>query len=77
VSDLETGCCGMAGSFGYEADHYEVSMDIGELILFPKVRKKENKHLICAPGFSCRHQIKDGTGKRAFHPAELIVRNLV
>ena len=76
VHDLETGCCGMAGSFGYEADHYEVSMDIGELVLFPKLRENGNSSLICAPGFSCRHQIKDGTGRRAFHPAELISRNL-
>jgi len=76
VSDLETGCCGMAGSFGYEADHYKVSMDIGELVLFPRLRNDENEAVVCAPGFSCRHQIKDGTGKEAFHPAELLVRNL-
>ncbi|NGP77491.1 FAD-binding protein [Balneolaceae bacterium YR4-1] len=82
VNDLETGCCGMAGSFGYEKDHYGVSMDIGELVLFPKLRDKESElqsgsALICAPGFSCRHQIKDGTGARAYHPAELIARNLL
>ncbi|MGK7369532.1 MAG: FAD-binding and (Fe-S)-binding domain-containing protein [Candidatus Halalkalibacterium sp. M3_1C_030] len=76
VNDLETGCCGMAGSFGYEKEHYKVSMDIGELVLFPKLRKKGHDAVICAPGFSCRHQIKDGTGKQAFHPAELIARNL-
>ncbi len=82
VHDLETGCCGMAGSFGYEKDHYGVSMDIGELVLFPKLRIKENElqkgsWLVCAPGFSCRHQIKDGTGVQAYHPAELIARNLL
>jgi FAD/FMN-containing dehydrogenase/Fe-S oxidoreductase len=70
--ELETGCCGMAGSFGYEADHYEVSMDIGELVLFPAARRMGKQDLLCAPGFSCRHQIKDGTGRKAFHPAELI-----
>ncbi len=74
--DLQTGCCGMAGSFGYETKHYEVSMDIGELVLFPSLRKLEEDALVCAPGFSCRHQINDGTGRRAFHPAELLARNL-
>ncbi|MEX0719599.1 MAG: FAD-linked oxidase C-terminal domain-containing protein [Balneolaceae bacterium] len=73
VEDLPTGCCGMAGSFGYENNHYEVSMDIGELVLFPKLREREE--LICAPGFSCRHQIKDGVNQKAYHPAELIHRN--
>jgi FAD/FMN-containing dehydrogenase/Fe-S oxidoreductase len=76
VNDLETGCCGMAGSFGYEEEYYKVSMDIGELVLFPKLRKKSKESMVCAPGFSCRHQIKDGTGVDAYHPAELIVRNL-
>lgn len=76
VKDLETGCCGMAGSFGYEADHYEVSMDIGELVLFPRVRKLDESSTICAPGFSCRHQIKDGTGKKSHHPVELLARAL-
>jgi Fe-S oxidoreductase len=71
-SELQTGCCGMAGSFGYEASHYEVSMDIGDLVLFPAVEKIEEGDLICAPGFSCRHQIKDGTGRKAWHPAELV-----
>ncbi|MDX1618858.1 MAG: FAD-linked oxidase C-terminal domain-containing protein [Balneolaceae bacterium] len=74
--DLETGCCGMAGSFGYERDHYAVSMDIGELLLFPSLRELDEKVLICAPGFSCRHQIADGTGRTALHPAELLERVL-
>lgn len=74
--ELQTGCCGMAGSFGYEADKYAVSMDIGELVLFPKLRKLEEENLICAPGFSCRHQIKDGTGATSYHPAELIAMSL-
>ena len=71
--DLETGCCGMAGSFGYEADHYDISMDIGELVLFPAVRELEEDAIICAPGFSCRHQVRDGTGRKALHPAQLLV----
>ncbi|HET6528639.1 MAG TPA: FAD-linked oxidase C-terminal domain-containing protein [Balneolaceae bacterium] len=73
---LDTGCCGMAGSFGYEANHYDVSMDIGELRLFPSLRNLPKEALICAPGFSCRHQINDGTGKQALHPAQLLVNAL-
>ncbi len=69
---MDTGCCGMAGSFGYEKDHYNVSMDIGELRLFPALRSLPDDAIICAPGFSCRHQIKDGTGKRALHPSQLL-----
>lgn len=70
---LDTGCCGMAGSFGYEEDHYDVSMDIGELRLFPALRNLPEDATICVPGFSCRHQILDGTGRTAFHPAEILV----
>ncbi len=69
---LNIGCCGMAGSFGYEADHYDVSMKIGDLTLFPALEKLPEDALICAPGFSCRHQIKDGTNRIALHPAELL-----
>jgi len=72
VDEIKSGCCGMAGSFGYEAEHYEVSMKVGELVLFPEVRKTPADVLIAAPGTSCRHQIKDGTGKRAFHPIEIL-----
>lgn len=75
VEVLETGCCGMAGSFGYEKDHYEVSQNIGELVLFPALREKQ-KEEVCAPGFSCRHQIKDGVDREAVHPAELLARIL-
>ncbi|MBO6524936.1 MAG: FAD-binding protein [Balneolaceae bacterium] len=74
VKTLNTGCCGMAGSFGYEKDHYRVSMEIGELVLFPSLRGKKEEVLVCAPGFSCRHQIKDGVNQRAWHPAELIAK---
>jgi Fe-S oxidoreductase len=67
---LDSGCCGMAGSFGYTADRYGVSMAIGERVLFPAVRAAPEAQ-ICATGTSCRHQIKDGTGRRALHPMEL------
>lgn len=77
VSDTESGCCGMAGSFGYEKENYEVSMKIGEQVLFPAVRKMEDRSVICAPGFSCRHQIADGTGRSALHPAALLDAHLV
>ena len=76
VRALNSGCCGMAGSFGYEAKHYEVSMKIGELVLFPAVRSAPDEALIAAPGTSCRHQIMDGTGRRASHPAVLMARAL-
>ena len=73
VEVIPSGCCGMAGSFGYEAEHYDVSMKIGELVLFPAVRIAERETLIAAPGTSCRHQIKDGTGRDALHPVEIFV----
>ncbi len=69
---IPSGCCGMAGSFGYEAEHYEVSMQIGELVLFPTVRKQAEDTIIAAAGTSCRHQIKDGTGRIALHPIEIL-----
>jgi FAD/FMN-containing dehydrogenase/Fe-S oxidoreductase len=72
VKEIPSGCCGMAGSFGYEKEHYDLSMKIGEMILFPSVRKAEEQTLISAPGTSCRHQIKDGTGKQALHPVEVL-----
>ncbi|MEX2573129.1 MAG: FAD-linked oxidase C-terminal domain-containing protein [Balneolaceae bacterium] len=75
VTDMKTGCCGMAGSFGYE--HYDVSMKIGEQILFPAARDTDPSTLICAPGFSCRHQIADGTGRKAFHPAVILDKALL
>ncbi len=76
AEEVDSGCCGMAGSFGYEADKYALSMRIGEQRLFPAVRGREKETLVCAPGFSCRHQIRDGTGERARHPAELLERAL-
>ena len=67
----------MAGSFGYEKEHYDVSMQIGELVLFPTVRKQEAETIIAAPGTSCRHQIKDGTQKKAFHTVEVLYNALL
>ena len=72
VSVIPSGCCGMAGSFGYEKEHYDVSMKIGELVLFPTVRRQDAETIIAAPGTSCRHQIKDGTGRKALHPVEVL-----
>lgn len=72
VQQIPSGCCGMAGSFGYEKEHYEVSMKIGELVLFPAIRRQTEDVIIAAPGTSCRHQIKDGTGKAAQHPVEIL-----
>ena len=62
----------MAGAFGYTADHYDVSMKIGELSVFPAIRAAETETIIAAPGTSCRHQIRDGTGKAAVHPVEIM-----
>jgi Fe-S oxidoreductase len=72
VEVIPSGCCGMAGSFGYEKEHYDLSMKIGELVLFPTVRSADGETIIAAPGTSCRHQIKDGTGKRALHTVEVL-----
>ena len=72
VNVIPSGCCGMAGSFGYESEHYAVSMNVGELVLFPAVRAAANDALVAAPGTSCRHQIHDGTGRTALHPAQIL-----
>jgi FAD/FMN-containing dehydrogenase/Fe-S oxidoreductase len=77
VQTIPSGCCGMAGSFGYEKEHYEVSMKIGELVLFPSVRKNASTCTVAAPGTSCRHQIKDGTGEKALHPVEILLEALL
>ena len=69
---IPSGCCGMAGSFGYEKEHYNTSMDIGEMVLFPFLRKSTKDSLIIAPGTSCRHQIMDGTGKASKHWVEVV-----
>jgi Fe-S oxidoreductase len=77
VTIINSGCCGMAGSFGYEKEHYELSMDIGALKLFPSVKKSGEDTLIAANGTSCRHQIMDGTGVRAYHPVTILKKALL
>jgi len=72
VQVIPSGCCGMAGSFGYGREHYGLSMKIGELVLFPFVRAAAPETVVAAPGTSCRHQIADGTGRRAVHPVEVL-----
>ena len=76
VEEIPSGCCGMAGSFGYEKEHYELSMKVGELVLFPEVRKTDMEIEIAAPGTSCRHQIKDGTQREAKHPVQILYEAL-
>ncbi len=77
VKEIKSGCCGMAGSFGYEKEHYDLSMKVGELVLFPEVRGASERTMIAAPGTSCRHHIFDGTGRKAFHPVELLYDALI
>ena len=76
VKEIPSGCCGMAGSFGYEKEHYELSNKIGELVLFPEVRGAGEDVIIAAPGTSCRSHIKEGTGRTALHPVEIMYRAL-
>ena len=77
VEVIPSGCCGMAGSFGYEKEHFDLSMQIGELVLLPAVRSKHPNTIIAAPGTSCRHQIKDGAQTKALHPIEVLFEALV
>jgi FAD/FMN-containing dehydrogenase/Fe-S oxidoreductase len=72
VDEIKSGCCGMAGSFGYEKEHFALSQKTGELVLFPAIRITSADTIIAAPGTSCRHQIKDGTGRTALHPVEVL-----
>lgn len=76
VSEIPSGCCGMAGSFGYEKEHYTISQKIGELQLFPAIRENQDA-IIIASGFSCRTQIQDGTQRKAFHIAEAIANKIL
>lgn len=77
VEEIKSGCCGMAGSFGYEKEHYDLSMKVGELKLFPAVRASDKDTIVVAAGTSCRHHIKDGTGKIALHPVEALYDALI
>ncbi len=72
VVELDAGCCGMAGSFGFEAEHYELSMQIGELRLFPALRGEDAGTLVAATGVSCRQQIGHGVGREARHPVQIV-----
>jgi FAD/FMN-containing dehydrogenase/Fe-S oxidoreductase len=72
VVDLDAGCCGMAGSFGYEREHYEISRLVGDQRLFPALRQAAADNVVVAPGFSCRMQIQHFTGRKALHPVELL-----
>jgi len=76
VSTVESGCCGMAGSFGYEAEHYEISMRMAEAALLPAVRRAAPDTIVVADGTSCRHQIADGANRPALHVARLLERAL-
>lgn len=76
VHMIPSGCCGMAGSFGYEKEHYDLSMQIGDLVLFPTISKQPEDVIIAATGTSCRHQIKDGTSRKALHPVEILYNSL-
>ncbi|MDI9865937.1 FAD-linked oxidase C-terminal domain-containing protein [Flectobacillus sp. DC10W] len=72
VQLIPSGCCGMAGSFGYEKEHFELSNQVGELVLFPTIRQQPDEVIIAASGTSCRHQIHDGTGRTALHAVEIL-----
>ena len=75
VEEVDSGCCGMAGSFGYEKEHYDISMAVGRRRLFPAVEKNADA-IVVAPGISCRQQVEHATGRRPLHPAEALVQAL-
>lgn len=77
VREIDSGCCGMAGAFGYEAEHYEISLKMAERVLLPAVRDAGADTAIVASGISCRQQIEHGTGRRALHPAEVLRQALI
>ncbi len=74
VEIVDSGCCGMAGSFGYEREHFDISLEMAARRLLPAVRQASTETVLAAPGTSCRHQIQDGTGRRAYHPVEIVAR---
>ncbi len=76
VEVIPSGCCGMAGAFGYDRNNYELSMAIGEQVLFPAVRQTNSSTIIAAPGTSCRQQIFDGTGRKALHPIQILLNSI-
>ena len=76
VTPIDSSCCGMAGSFGYEAEHYRTSIAMAELSLLPALRKADAHALVVADGTSCRHQIADGINRQAIHVAQVLERAL-
>ena len=76
AAEVDASCCGMAGAFGYEEEHYDISMKMGERRLFPEMRAAAEDAILVASGTSCRHQIEDGTGKKALHPAQVLQQAL-
>ncbi len=76
VEEIDSGCCGMAGAFGFEKEHYKTSMAVGNLVLLPKIKAASETTLITATGTSCRHQIKDGSQRTAMHPVEILFEAL-
>ena len=77
TEEVDSGCCGMAGSFGYESEHVEISLKMAERSLLPAVRGAAPDTAIAASGFSCRHQIQHGSGRRALHPVEILHQALL
>jgi Fe-S oxidoreductase len=77
VEEIEAGCCGMAGSFGYEKEHYDLSIEMAEMSLAPAVRAASPDTIICAMGTSCREQIKHTTDRRAIHPIEVMAEAMI
>jgi len=77
VEYIRSGCCGMAGSFGFEKEHYELSQQIGELVVLPAMRSLDDRVIPVAQGTSCRHQVLDGAGMKAFHPVEILYQSLI
>jgi Fe-S oxidoreductase len=72
VETFESTCCGMAGAFGYEAEHHEMSLKIGELGVLPRMRAADAATVLAASGTSCRHQIRDGANREALHVARIL-----
>ena len=77
VDVIPSGCCGMAGSFGYEKEHYKVSMQVADLVLIPTLKRTPDEELVAAPGTSCRHQIWDGLQRKSYHPVEILYEALI
>jgi Fe-S oxidoreductase len=77
VEVIESGCCGVAGAFGYEAEHYELSMKIGEAALLPAIRRSGGDVILAASGVSCQAQIREGSGRPTFHPIQLVEKLII